>query len=47
MLRKDDVAFKKVFNAAMKNLYKSGQINPIYTNWFQKPVPTKQGGPGK
>ena len=30
MLRKDDVAFKKVVNAAMTNLYKSGQINPIY-----------------
>src|SRR6266850_640877 len=30
MLRKDDVAFKKVVNAAMTNIYKSGQINAIY-----------------
>jgi len=30
MLRKDDVSFKKVVNAAMTSLYKSGQINPIY-----------------
>src|SRR5882762_2821952 len=30
MLRKDDVAFKKVVNAAMTNIYKSGEINKIY-----------------
>jgi len=37
MLRKDDVSFKKVVNAAMTSLYKSGQINPIYEKWFLKP----------
>ncbi len=41
MLRKDDVAFKKVVNAAMTNIYKSGQINPIYEKWFLKPIPPK------
>jgi len=41
MLRKDDAAFKRVVNAAMTNLYKSGQINPIYEKWFLKPVPPK------
>jgi glutamate/aspartate transport system substrate-binding protein len=41
MLRKDDVSFKKVVNAAMTSLYKSGQINPIYEKWFLKPVPPK------
>jgi len=41
MVRKDDAAFKKVVNAAMTNLYKSGQINPIYQKWFQKPIPPK------
>src|SRR5438105_5798427 len=41
MLRKDDVSFKKVVNAAMTSLYKSGQINPIYEKWFQKPIPPK------
>ena len=41
MLRKDDAAFKKVVDAAMTNLYKSGQINAIYDKWFQKPVPPK------
>src|SRR6266481_9076134 len=41
MLRKDDAAFKKVVNAAMTNIYKSGQINAIYEKWFQKPIPPK------
>src|SRR2546421_6347799 len=41
MLRKDDAAFKKVVNAAMTNIYKSGQINAIYAKWFEKPVPPK------
>ena len=41
MLRKDDAAFKKVVDAAMVNIYKSGQINAIYEKWFQKPIPPK------
>jgi len=41
MLRKDDAAFKKVVDAAMTNLYKSGQIRGIYDKWFLKPVPPK------
>src|SRR3954466_13619674 len=41
MVRKDDAAFKKVVDAAMTNIYKSGQINAIYQKWFQKPIPPK------
>src|SRR5256714_1012819 len=41
MLRKDDTEFKKVVDAAMTNIYKSGEINKIYDKWFQKPVPPK------
>jgi len=41
MVRKDDVAFKKVVDAAMVNTYKSGAINSIYGKWFLKPVPPK------
>ena len=41
MVRKDDVAFKKVVDAAMVNTYKSGAINGIYSKWFLKPVPPK------
>src|SRR5471032_1256977 len=41
MVRKDDPAFKKVADAAMTNVFKSGQITPIYEKWFLKPVPPK------
>jgi len=41
MVRKDDAAFKKVADAAMTNCFKSGQINAIYSKWFEKPVPPK------
>jgi glutamate/aspartate transport system substrate-binding protein len=41
MLRKDDPAFKKVVDAAMVNIYKSGEINKIYDKWFRKPIPPK------
>ena len=41
MLRRDDPEFKKVVDAAMRNIYKSGRINAIYEKWFLKPVPPK------
>jgi glutamate/aspartate transport system substrate-binding protein len=41
MVRKDDKAFKAVADKAMTNVYKSGQINAIYSKWFQKPIPPK------
>ena len=41
MLRKDDKAFKAVADKAMTEVYKSGQINAIYSKWFEKPVPPK------
>ena len=41
MLRKDDVAFKKVVNGAINALYKSGEINKIYDKWFLQPTPPK------
>jgi glutamate/aspartate transport system substrate-binding protein len=41
MLRKDDVEFKKVVDAAMTKLYKSGEAAKIYTKWFQKPIPPR------
>lgn len=39
MLAKDDVAFKKVADAAIVDLYKSGEINAIYTKWFMSAIP--------
>ena len=41
MLRKDDKEFKAVVDKAMTQIYKSGQINAIYSKWFEKPVPPK------
>ena len=41
MVRKDDPAYKKVVDAAMTNLYQSGQITAIYDKWFLKPIPPK------
>ena len=41
MLRRDDPAFKKVVDGAMRSLYKSGRINGIYEKWFLKPIPPK------
>src|SRR5580765_4848939 len=34
MLRKDDLAFKKVVDDAMVAVYKGGEINKIYDKWF-------------
>jgi glutamate/aspartate transport system substrate-binding protein len=41
MVRKDDKAFKAVADKAMTAVYSSGQINAIYSKWFEKPVPPK------
>src|SRR5258708_9479353 len=38
MLRKDDVAFNKMVDATIGNIYKSGPSNAIYAQWFEKPV---------
>lgn len=41
MVRKDDKAFKAVADKAMTAVYKSGEINAIYSKWFEKPIPPK------
>jgi glutamate/aspartate transport system substrate-binding protein len=41
MMRKEDPAFKKVVDDAIKATYKSGEINKIYAKWFTSPVPPK------
>ena len=41
MVRKDDVAFKKVVDAAMVNTYRSGAITGIYSKWFLTAIPPK------
>jgi glutamate/aspartate transport system substrate-binding protein len=41
MLRREDPDFKKVVDAATEKLYKSPEIEKIYTKWFQSPIPPK------
>jgi glutamate/aspartate transport system substrate-binding protein len=41
MLRKDDAEFKKLVDATVANLYKSGEINKLYSKWFQSKIPPK------
>lgn len=41
MMRKGDPAFKKVVDDAIVATYKSGEINKIYSKWFQSPIPPK------
>ena len=41
MLRKDDPAFKKVVDAAMVAIYRSGEIDNIYNKWFLNPIPPR------
>jgi glutamate/aspartate transport system substrate-binding protein len=41
MMPKDDAEFAKVINTATANLFKSGEIMPIYDKWFLKAIPPK------
>ena len=41
MLRKDDVAFKKVVDAATAALYKSPDGQKLYDKWFMQKIPPK------
>jgi glutamate/aspartate transport system substrate-binding protein len=41
MLRKDDPAFKKLADEAIVAVFKSGEINKVYTRWFDAPIPPR------
>ena len=41
MIPRDDPAFKKVVDAAAAKLYKSPEMQVLYSKWFEKPVPPK------
>jgi glutamate/aspartate transport system substrate-binding protein len=41
MLRKDDAEFKKLVDGTVAGLYKSGEINKIYSKWFEAKIPPK------
>jgi glutamate/aspartate transport system substrate-binding protein len=41
MYRKDDAGFKKVVDAAVVAMMKSGEIDKIYSKWFLSPIPPR------
>src|ERR1043165_255285 len=41
MMRKDDPAFKKVVDATLTRIYKSGEAAKLYDKWFLRPTPPK------
>jgi glutamate/aspartate transport system substrate-binding protein len=41
MLRKDDAPFKAVVDRATAKLYKSPEIEKIYSRWFMEPIPPR------
>jgi glutamate/aspartate transport system substrate-binding protein len=41
MLRRDDAAFKKVVDDAVKSMMKSGEIDKLYARWFMNPIPPR------
>jgi glutamate/aspartate transport system substrate-binding protein len=48
MIRKDDPAFKKAVDDALKSRMKSGEVARLWTKWFEQPIPptnTKVGMP--
>jgi glutamate/aspartate transport system substrate-binding protein len=41
MMVRDDAAFKKAVDAATSKLYKSPEMQALYSKWFEKPIPPK------
>lgn len=41
MMVRDDPAFKKAVDAAVSKLYKSPEMQTLYSKWFEKPIPPK------
>ena len=41
MMRKDDPAFKKLVDAAIAGMMRSGDTEKIYLKWFTNPIPPK------
>lgn len=39
MVRRDDSAFRLVANSELADLFRSGEINKIYSKWFMKKLP--------
>jgi len=45
MFRKDDPAFKKAVDDAIRGMMKSGELEKLYVKWFQSPIPPRGANP--
>jgi glutamate/aspartate transport system substrate-binding protein len=41
MFRKDDPAFKKAVDDAIRSMMKGGELDKLYVKWFQSPIPPR------
>jgi ABC-type amino acid transport substrate-binding protein len=41
MLPKDDATLKMIVDRAMRTLMRSGDVNRLYSKWFEEPIPPK------
>lgn len=41
MIRKDDLAFKKIGDDTVKEMMKSGEVAKLWDKWFMQPIPPK------
>lgn len=41
VFRKDDAAFGKAVNDALKGMFANGEVNKLYRKWFEQPIPPK------
>ena len=41
MFAKDNPEFKKLVDATLVSLFRSGEVNKIYDKWFVQPIPPK------
>ena len=41
MMRKGDAEFQKVVNDTLANVFQSGEVNKMYAQWFEQPIPPK------
>jgi glutamate/aspartate transport system substrate-binding protein len=42
MMKKDDLPFKKLVDGVLVDMMKDGEINKIYTKWFEQPIAPRQ-----
>ena len=45
MFRKDDPAFKKAVDDAIRAMMQSGELQKLYAKWFQSPIPPRGANP--